>query len=364
MEIIQKPLEEIIPYENNPRRIGEDAVNAVAESIRQFGFRVPIVIDAHGVIVCGHTRYQTAQSLGLASVPCIVADDLTEEQIKAYRLADNRTSELSAWNFSALEAELDALEIDAPSLDLSAFDFAFEFGSETRGERVKKTDRTRQERQSLRRNVFENFERDFSPVLTGKYDIPVMAPTHTAGDKFLRFMDWKEKDDLSEYIAHFYVDDYTFIASWREPDKYVERLRKFRAVVQPNYSLYTDFPLALQILSCYRRQWIGAYWQSLGLDVIPCVVWGEAKSYDFCFDGLPHGGTVAVSTLSAKKDPEWNGKTGTLFLDGYNEMIRRLSPETILLYGRPFDGLDGNIVFIPPQYEQWERFRGKGKGGA
>lgn len=122
-KVAEKPLSDLKPYENNPRRIGDDAIAAVAESIRQFGFRVPIVIDADGVIVCGHTRYQAAQSLGLASVPCIVADDLTEEQIKAYRLADNRTSELSAWDFSALEAELDAL---SGAFDMGAFGFDFD----------------------------------------------------------------------------------------------------------------------------------------------------------------------------------------------------------------------------------------------
>lgn len=120
MNIIEKPLGELAPYENNPRRISADAVNAVAESIRQFGFKVPIVIDASGVIVCGHTRYQAAQSLGLASVPCIVADDLTPEQVKAFRLADNKTAELTAWDFSALEAELDAL---SGAFDMDAFGF-------------------------------------------------------------------------------------------------------------------------------------------------------------------------------------------------------------------------------------------------
>lgn len=120
MNVIDKPLSELTPYENNPRRISEDAVNAVAESIRQFGFRVPIVIDADGVIACGHTRYQAAQSLGLASVPCVVADDLTPEQVKAFRLADNKTAELSAWDFPALEAELDALQ---DAFDMDAFGF-------------------------------------------------------------------------------------------------------------------------------------------------------------------------------------------------------------------------------------------------
>lgn len=87
-KIILKSVDEIIPYANNPRR-NDNAVNAVAESIKQFGFKQPIVIDGGGVVVCGHTRLKAAKKLGIKTVPCIVADDLTPEQIKAYRLADN-----------------------------------------------------------------------------------------------------------------------------------------------------------------------------------------------------------------------------------------------------------------------------------
>jgi site-specific DNA-methyltransferase (adenine-specific) len=110
--------ENLRPYAQNPRK-NEAAVPKVAESIRQFGFKVPLVIDSNNVIVAGHTRYKAAQQLGLEYVPCIVADDLTPAQIKAFRLADNKVSELSEWDFAALNAELDAL----PDFDLSAFGF-------------------------------------------------------------------------------------------------------------------------------------------------------------------------------------------------------------------------------------------------
>lgn len=86
MQIFEKPLSEIKPYKNNPRK-NDEAVPLVANSIKEFGFKVPIVLDAKGVIVCGHTRYAAAVSLGLKTVPCVVADDLTPKQIKAFRLA-------------------------------------------------------------------------------------------------------------------------------------------------------------------------------------------------------------------------------------------------------------------------------------
>ena len=118
MEIIEKKLEELKEYENNPRD-NDGAVDAVAESIKQFGFKVPIIIDKNGIIVAGHTRRKAAKKLGLKVVPCIVADDLTEEQVKAFRLADNKVSEFATWDFAKLEQEL----IDLSEMDMSAFGF-------------------------------------------------------------------------------------------------------------------------------------------------------------------------------------------------------------------------------------------------
>ena len=106
-------------YDNNPRN-NDGAVDAVAESIKQFGFKVPIIVDNDYVIVAGHTRLKAARLLGLDKVPCIVADDLTPEQIKAFRLADNKTAELAGWDFAKLEEELAAL---AAEFDMTAFGF-------------------------------------------------------------------------------------------------------------------------------------------------------------------------------------------------------------------------------------------------
>lgn len=106
MNIINKKVEELKPYENNPR-FNDDAVEYVAKSIKEFGFKVPIVLDKNNVIVAGHTRYKASLELGLKEVPCIIADDLTDEQIKAFRLADNKVSEKADWNFELLDEEIE-----------------------------------------------------------------------------------------------------------------------------------------------------------------------------------------------------------------------------------------------------------------
>ena len=112
MNVKEIKLKDIKPYGKNPRK-NDQSVDKVANSIKEFGFKVPIVIDKNNVIVCGHTRYKAAKKLGLSVVPCVVADDLTEEQIKAYRLADNKVGEDSLWDIDLLGSELeDILNID------------------------------------------------------------------------------------------------------------------------------------------------------------------------------------------------------------------------------------------------------------
>lgn len=118
MNIIEKNLKDIKPYEKNPRK-NDNAVEYVANSIKEFGFQQPIVIDKDGVIVAGHTRYKASKKLGLEKVPCIVADDLTDEQIKAYRLADNKVGECARWDEGLLGTELSEIL----NINMELFDF-------------------------------------------------------------------------------------------------------------------------------------------------------------------------------------------------------------------------------------------------
>lgn len=111
LKVVEMAIDEVIPYENNPRN-NDDAVDPVAESIKEFGFKVPIVIDKNNVIVSGHTRLKAAKKLGFETVPVIKADDLTDEQVRAFRLADNKTGELASWDLEKLEEELSGISID------------------------------------------------------------------------------------------------------------------------------------------------------------------------------------------------------------------------------------------------------------
>lgn len=118
MNILTLPLSDIYPYAKNPRK-NDEAVKNVAASIREFGFLVPLVIDHKHEIVAGHTRYKAAQSLGMKAVPCVIADELTADQIKAFRLADNKVGELAAW-------DMDLLPLELADIAMPMTDFGFE----------------------------------------------------------------------------------------------------------------------------------------------------------------------------------------------------------------------------------------------
>lgn len=150
MQIIYKKLEELHPYKNNPRR-NDKAVDAVANSIQEFGFKVPAVIDKSGEIIAGHTRYKAAKKLGMKEIPCIIADDLTEEQIRAFRLADNKVGEMAEWDFDLLDEELEKMSY----IDMEEFGFDFKepshFWGDEEGERTEE---------------YNEFEEKFKPKLT------------------------------------------------------------------------------------------------------------------------------------------------------------------------------------------------------
>lgn len=122
MKVIEKKLEELKPYEHNPRK-NDDAVQFVKNSIKRFGFKVPIIITADGEIVAGHTRYKASQELGLKTVPCVVADDLTPKEVKAFRIADNKVADQAYWDDDMLGDELKDFMDDIDMMDFGFGDF-------------------------------------------------------------------------------------------------------------------------------------------------------------------------------------------------------------------------------------------------
>lgn len=176
----------------------------------------------------------------------------------------------------------------------------------------------------------------------GEYGIPPLAPAQISADDlpFISFNFASGCKTPGEKGVHFFLDDYQFHRIWAKPDRYIELLRRFRCVCSPDFSLYTDYPKALQVYNHYRKHWLGAYWQQNGIVVIPTIGWSDRSSYDWCFDGEPENSVVAVSSTGTQT----NEISRRLFLNGYNEMLERLRPSKVLFYGRVPKECDSPLI--------------------
>ena len=156
----------------------------------------------------------------------------------------------------------------------------------------------------------------------------------------IQLQSFNYKGDITKY-AHFFLDDYQFERVWNTPKKYLTRAFRYKGLLTPDFSLYTDYPIAIQIWNTYRNRWCGQYWQMKGCKVIPTISWSTKESYDFCFNGIEKGSKVAISNIGVINNKE-NLK---LFYQGYYEMIKQIEPEEIILYGyKPMEKL--NVTFI------------------
>ena len=328
MKVIEKKLSEIKPYKNNPRLNGT-AVEGVAESIKQFGFKQPIVIDKDNVIVCGHTRAQAAKKLKLKTVPCVVAEDLTEEQVKAYRLADNKTAEFALWDDEKLFEELESIaDIDMSDFGFDLDDLEFNEDTSEKDPDTSPDDEgyygDERERTFNSTNLLDFDEERAS----GFYQMPVLrAEKHIPKD--LISFNYVLNTDAFDKGVHFYIDDYQFERVWKDPHKYMDRLKQFDCMLTPDFSLYMEMPKAMQIWNIYRSRLIGQIAQDVGIKVIPTLSWSDPGSFKFCFDGIEPGGVVSVSTIGVKTDKD----AMKVWTAGMDEAIKKLTPSCVIVYG-------------------------------
>lgn len=152
-------------------------------------------------------------------------------------------------------------------------------------------------------------------------DFPIIKNQNLQDFKFIGFNECLSSKNTDKNV-HFFLHDYQFERCWRDAERYIPVLKKFKTVLSPDFSLYLDMPPILQKFNHYRKQFLGALWQKNGVNVIPTICWGDEDSYDFCFKGYKKGGIVAVSTLGSKRHKDY-------FYSGYHEMIKRLAPKKI-----------------------------------
>jgi len=184
--------------------------------------------------------------------------------------------------------------------------------------------------------------------------IPKATLTHeeTDGLRMIGFDRAKKGDSHYERMVHFFLYDYKFEDIWQNPDKYLESMKKYRAVLTPDFSMYLEMHPVMQLYNSFRNRWVGAYFAQQGVKVIPSVSWGDESSFDFCFSGIEKGSAVAVSTYMASAHNNHSDQK-EFFLKGYNELLRRVEPATILCYNEPFPEMAGNIVFVDYDLSSW-----------
>ena len=207
-----------------------------------------------------------------------------------------------------------------------------------------------------------NIEKGFFKS-TNKYGIPDIKKDEFEVKELIPY----RVDSNRNGTAHFFLDDYRFERCWRNPDSQIEELKKYDGVLSPDFSMYTNYPQAMQIWQVYRNRWSACYWQSLGIKVIPTISWSDEQSFKYCFLGVQKGSTVAIGTVGVLNDEY----AKTLFMQGFKEMLKQLEPKEILIYGNKLSELEGykNIRWFDPYMNKFIKAKGektmggRGSGG-
>ena len=153
-----------------------------------------------------------------------------------------------------------------------------------------------------------------------------------------------DREDKKNCGVHFFVDDYRFNAIYNNPEKSLAKFSQYRFLLTPDFSTYADMNYWRQLESVAHSRWVGAYWQSRGLIVIPTVTWSTPFSYSFCFDGIERGAIVAIGLPGCKREK-------TAYLRGYAHLLERIEPSAVLCLGKPFKEMDGNIIVADYYYK-------------
>lgn len=173
------------------------------------------------------------------------------------------------------------------------------------------------------------------------YEFLLLAKTDFVPQKLIPFNKARKAADKRQWV-HFYIHDYEFQCIWNNPKQYLNMFKQYKSVITPDFSLYKDLPLTMQIWNTYRNRAIGYWLQSQGINIIPNVRWGDERTYEFAFEGLHKGGTVAVSTYGCIK----NRTDRRYFQNGLEKVVQALEPDTIVVYSYTPDK-----IFLPYKQE-------------
>lgn len=198
---------------------------------------------------------------------------------------------------------------------------------------------------------------------SNKYGIPDLLPCLEIPEELIPYGTQVRRSyaQTKGKCVHFYLDDYQFESMWTRPYKTLQPMINIGTALSPDFSLFLGYPRALQIYNVYRNRWLGRFWQSHDVEVIPTISWGEPETYDFCFLGVPKHSIVSISTVGIN-----NNEKREVFRNGFEEMIRQLEPKLVLVYGetKPVDFEKYCDVKYYPSYWKVRRRQMKEKENA
>ena len=340
MKIEEVNIKELKIYKKNAKKHPKEQIEQIKKSIEEFGMCDPIGVWGNEIVE-GHGRFKACKELGIEIVPIIRLDHLTDEQRRAYNLVHNKLTMNSDFDIELLDDELkDIFEIDMENFGFIDFD------------KSEKKARSKQDDNNHRENTFKAYNLDMIDLerCDGKYQIPHIEKENFIPDELIGF-NYMLTNENKHVGVHCFVDDYQFERLWNSPDRYLDKLQEYDCILTPDFSLYTEMPISMKIWNVFRSRLIGQWLQDNGCIVIPTISWCEEETFEFCFDGLEKGGTVAVSTIGVKKN------TMDIWTKGMDEMIKRLKPKTILVYGGKVDYDYKNIKVVYFENKVTERMR-------
>ena len=337
------PIDTLKPYENNAKIHTPEQIEQIKKSITDFGMNDPVAVwGSDNIIVEGHGRLMACKELGLKTVPVIRLDGLTDDQRKAYTLVHNQTTMNTGFDIDILNDELENIELDMS-------DFGFE---EPESVDIEDSGYYGDERE--RTYDAYNLEAvDYDTLTRNFWQMPIIKNNGFIPDDLIGF-NYAKTSENKKCGIHFYVDDYQFERVWNKPEDYTDILFDYDCILSPDFSLYTDMPMPMKIWNVYRSRFIGNYYQSKGINVIPTLSWAEPETFKFCFEGIPEGSIVSVSTIGVKE----NKDALKIWRDGMRAAIDKIKPSTVLVYGGKLDFDYGNIdvrYFNNKVTERWKK---------
>ncbi len=326
MQIERIKIDGIKPYKLNAKEHPQEQIDRIKASIKEFGFNDPIAVDADGEVIEGHGRLEAMKQLGREYIDVIRLSHLTPEQKRAYVLVHNRLTLETGFDDELLKLELDGIG----NIDMTEFGFDLpeEIGLPDEGK-----ENSTAKRHSLRVVYFYRGLKLHLDLLdrartAGFYQMPTIGKTDHIPDDLIGFNYCLNKGNRAAGL-HCFIDDYQIERLWTSPLEYVEKILEYDCFLTPDFSLYTDMPMAMKVWNVYRSRLVGQVMQDSGVTVIPTVSWAEPETFSFCFDGLEKGSVVAVSTIGVKKSKA----AFAVWKSGMDELIKRLEPSAVLCYG-------------------------------